>query len=338
MKKKKIGIITLYGLFNYGNRLQNYAVQKILEEKGYSVETLYINEDSVKTKTRNLVAYISKNILSKVSNRYNFASNRFLSFYKFTKNNIKTININGKNKVLVNKLKLQYDYFVVGSDQVWNPTEASFGVSSIPNNMIDSYKNWLSEMNHISVRENAGKNIVNSLIDKKVDVLIDPTMMMDKEDWIKVSSRGNYKIPKQYILAYFLGDIDKKRKDKLDNIAQKNNLEIINLLDRKSIYYTSGPAEFIDLVNNASLVCTDSFHAVSFSIIFRKPFIVFNRESKGTDMSSRLDSILELFDLKSRYEVNINTESIFKCDFNNSQRVIINEREKFNAFLKMAID
>src|SRR5699024_2148598 len=116
--KKKVGIITLYGLFNFGNRLQNYATQKIFENLGYEVKSL-IREDFIESESfkNNLKCYLL--IIFRRGYYQQFKNNKIRkdNFKKFQKLIFST---NIKKESLL-KLKDEYDYFAVGSDQVWNP-------------------------------------------------------------------------------------------------------------------------------------------------------------------------------------------------------------------------
>lgn len=169
---RKIGIVTLLGNYNYGNRLQNYAVEKMVEELGYVPVTLRYE----KKQERKLVASQIKNFLKYFvafcPGIYGNCSRRYLNFKRFNHKFLHIIKI--KDLFEINE---KYDAFFVGSDQVWNPNEisdlmflkfaepnkrfsiaASFGTSILPDNLEEIYKEGLENMNAISVREQMGKN------------------------------------------------------------------------------------------------------------------------------------------------------------------------------------
>src|SRR5699024_7280148 len=259
-----------------------------------------------------------------------------------------------------NDLPDRYDFFVTGSDKVWNPNyrkgspidfltfaspekriayAPSFGISEIPKEYIGNYKSWLSEMAHLSVREEAGARIIKDLTGRDGTVVLDPTMMLTKEKWLSISKVASNKPVKKYLLTYFIGHISKERMTLLNNIARKNDLEIVHLAqvkDKKA--YLSGPSEFIDYINSASIFCTDSFHGAVFSILLDTPFIIFNREGTSPSMNSRIDTLLKTFKLESRSAENIETnEQIFDVDYSHTVPILEKERKKAWDYLENAL-
>lgn len=352
---KKIGILTINDNGNYGNRLQNYAVQHVLEEKGFDVNTIS------NQKNNHSVIFMFKNLIKLLMP--NNKGNRYRNFVKFNKN-IKYSKIHIDEDHISTKLNELYDCFFSGSDQVWNPTfgrmsdidfltfadenkrfsfSASFGVTKIPEEKKEYYKDRLEKFKCISVREDAGKKIVEDLTGRKdVVVLIDPTMLLSSEEWDKLS-----KMPKQieklkikkYILNYFLGDLSDKRYKEIEKIAQENGCEIINLLDKNSPFYSSGPSEFLWLEKNAFLICTDSFHSSVFAIIYNRPFIIFDREGQEQNMNSRLETLISKFHLKDRKynEKNI-THNNLNHDYSDAYKILKKEKDKSNAFLRNVLN
>lgn len=348
---KKIGIITINDFNNYGNRLQCYAVQHYLENMGYSVENIY-NEYNTSGFIANCVKRIARQFRD-FSNRKTIAirSHNFTEFnkhIKFSKDYI----INGKfNKDLNEK----YDYFITGSDQVWNPCDsgrseidfltfasaekkisfsASMGVAKLPDDTIEKYKRYLKDYKRISVREEAAKKIVINLTDRKdVEVLVDPTMLLLAEDWEKISQKPNISYHSKYILTYFLGGI-RERERVIKSIADKYSCEIIDVYDKNGIFYTCGPQHFLDLERNAFLICTDSFHSAVFSFLFNRPFIVFNRENAKMNMNSRMETFLSKFGLQqSKYIDSRDVDDYLNWDYTEGYKILEQEREKARHFL-----
>ena len=181
-----------------------------------------------------------------------------------------------------------FDYYLCGSDQVWNPLyhkpsyfatfaakekrvsyAASFGISALPEQYACKYKDYLNDMQHISVREQTGAEIVQQLTGKDAISLVDPTLMLDKNNWKSISKKPKFNIESKYLLTYFLGTISEETDSYIKKIAEENHLQIISLhkFAKNDYWYYTGPSEFIWLIENASLVCTDSFHASVFSVI-----------------------------------------------------------------------
>lgn len=348
----KAGIVTINDNDNYGNRLQNYALYKILENNNFDVTTI-VNEPFSNTKKLYLLR-ILKNINYKGT--YSDNKKRSQNFKEFN-NNIK---FSSKKITAYSKLK-EYDYVITGSDQVWNPGfgrlrdvdlltivpgnkriafSASFGVNSIPDKIKPRVAKELNKFKAISVREDRGKEIVEELTGRKdVEVLVDPTMLLTSEEWDKVSKKPKMLKTDKYILNYFLGELSEERKKEIQRVAQENNCEIINILDKNSPFYECGPSEFIYLEKHAFLICTDSFHSSVFAILYNRPFIVFDREQKNVaNMNSRLETLLNKFKLENRkYKDKITKENL-NHDYTEAYKILEKERIKADKFLRKALD
>ena len=346
------GIITINDNNNYGNRLQNYAVQSVLKKISNSVTT--IRNDAFSNTKKLYLLRILKNRNNKGT--YNSNLNRADNFTKFNKN----IKFSEKKVTAYSKLK-DYDYVITGSDQVWNPTfgrlrdvdllaivpgnkriafSASFGVNDIPDKLKPKVAKELSKFKVISVREDRGKEIVEELTGRKdVEVLVDPTMLLTAEEWDKVSKKPKMLKTDKYILNYFLGDLSDERRKEIDRVAKENNCEVINILDKNSPFYECGPSEFLYLEKNAFLICTDSFHSCVFAILYNTPFLVFDREQKNlVSMNSRLDTLLSKFKLENRKCNGKITKKDLTCNYKEAYKILDKERIKADKFLRKALD
>ena len=356
--KKKICIVSIFGNYNFGNKLQNYALQKKCNEYGYITEILKISDmRNVRIKNVSIFklvveikAFLSERIMKKW-----YRNKNFYDFEKKYLNNSKYYSFSTLNNKRLND---KYDYFIVGSDQVWNPNfgvkgdltflefstkpriafSASFGVKNIPEEIKEKYKKGIKALSYVSVREEEGKKIIKNLTNRDdVEVLIDPTMMLDKEKWQKISKKPNNLGNEKYILNYFLGNLSCERKNKINELAKKYGYRVINILDENDPFYNSGPSEFIYLEEHAELICTDSFHSCVFGIILNTPFIVFEREDKEEKMNSRIETLLAKFNLEERmYNGQLN-ESHLICDYSNTYKILKNERNKAEEFLKKSL-
>lgn len=362
---RRIGIITLIDNNNYGNRLQNYAVQAILKKNDNDVETI-LNRVDLKTKqilkTRNKFIKIIKKVRSKIESIIykKKISSRKKFFLEFNKKYIKsTENYITANSIPKNLNEL-YDIFVTGSDQVWNPNfkrltklellgfaepkkrisfAASFAVNEISEEKKVLLREYLKDFKSISVREEKAKEIIEKNIKRTdVEVLVDPTMLLTPEEWDKVSKKPEQLNFDKYILCYFLGELSEHRKKEIARVAKENNCKIINILDKKDLFYETGPSEFLYLEKNAFLICTDSFHSSVFAILYNRPFVVFDREDSSVKMKSRLDTLLQKFKLVDRwYKGEIKKEQL-KTDYTKAYEILEKEREKSMNFLKRALD
>lgn len=367
----KIAIITINDNDNYGNRLQNYALQQYLsnEIKIEKVDTIWYDPEytcksqidifSWKTWIKYLINW--KNIKAYLKKSYLKDNIRMYNIGKFT-NRIST-KFDFKIK---DNLGAVYDYFIVGSDQVWNPYSwarkevdyenirflkfaskekriayaASIAIPEIPKDKEKFFKDSLNEMKAISMREKAGAELIKKLTGREVSVVVDPTILLSKEEWQKIELKPEWYSGEKYILTYFLGNPSLV----IENIAKKNNWKIYNLMDKDNFdLYTSRVEEFVYLINHAQLVATDSFHASVFSILMNTPFLVINRRQKGmADMTSRIDTLLELFGYQDRYIVNgkcdLSDKEILNMDFDNVKVIQEREIKRSTAYMKEALN
>ncbi len=374
----KVAIFTLNGYFNYGNRLQNYATQEVLKSLGLKAETVVVKNKPLPITRRLTVTRISylmnmklkealKRIHFKVwtninKNKVRILENSRTEIFKiFTSDHILETDYCISDNNIPNDLSDRYDYFITGSDQVWNPSyiyglsiyfltfadkhkriafSPSFGVSVIEPKYKKNYKEWISGMHKLSVREDTGAKIIKDLTGREAPVLVDPTLMLTKDEWMSISKKATNKPSSNYLLTYFLGGIPENHKKQINDLAKKNRLKVINLGDiREKEAYTAGPSEFIDYVDGCSIFCTDSFHGAIFSILMEKPFIIYERMGSSFSMFSRLNTLLDKFDLNSRRAEKINTsEEAFNIDFSHIPPILEAERNKALDYLKNALD
>lgn len=305
----KIAILTFTENTNIGQRLQNYALQHVLESKGHHVETIKQEYpfNKFKRAIRNTINIMKEPIRS--INKY-FRKNKFDDF------NRKNIHF-FRSKIPFyqedNWLANEFDAFVVGSDQVWSPVSPDVGpnyfltfarknqrmtyapslsVDSISDEKAKEYKNYLMGFSNISVREDKGADIIEGIIGKRPTVVLDPTLLLEKKEWDEIKEPYK-KIPKNsYILAMFLGS---SQSFKLSKFAKDNNLDIFEINKDTVI----SPSEFISLVESARLVLTDSYHVTIFSIIYEIPFISFPRIG-ASEMNSRFKTLYRLLEIQNR--------------------------------------
>lgn len=349
---EKIGILTIIDNDNYGNRLQNYAVQTIINKLNMDCETI-LNDSYSNCKNFYLLRMIKYTIFKRTYSTNKEREINFGLFNEHIKFSEKKVNPFSNNK--------EYKYVIAGSDQIWNPYigrlrevdllnflepkkrisfSASFGVDSIPTSKIKYTSKMLKTFKAISVREYSGRKIVEKLTDRNdVEVLIDPTMLLTDAEWNKISKKPKMLKSKKYILCYFLGALSDNRKKEIERVSIENNCEIINILDKTSIYYECGPSEFLWLEKNAFLICTDSFHSSVFAIIYNRPFIIFDREGNNSNMGSRLDTLINKFKLKNRRYNNINiSKENLKHDYTDAYKVLKKEKDRSINFLKKSLD
>ena len=302
----------------------------------------------------------SKNIIKEKEKYKNELEKRDIKFRKFQKENYNYSDIRYESiSQLVNNPP-KYDAFICGSDQIWNPFfcdmddnyfltfapkgkrisyAPSFGVSSIPFYARKKYINNLKGIDYLSVRELTGAKIIEKLIHRKAQLVIDPTFLVDKKQWELLSNKSDLKTPKKYILTYFIG-IDKYIQDYILEIKKQfKNIEIINLVFDKTTY---GPYDFLKLIKNASFVFTNSFHGVAFCINMNVPFAVGKtlKDTSEDSAFSRIDDLLSNLDLQSRICNNKNNinDNLLTLDFNSVNQKLEKLVSESKHFLNDSIE
>lgn len=323
---KKIGIITIYDLNNFGNRLQNYALQEFLEQNDFDVVS-FKNRPGTNKMPPNWHSYIIQCVISFLKLRsiheFYLFRKRGLRYKKFVEFNKRFIKSSKKYITFYNAkmMSKNFDYFVVGSDQVWNPKlnrlsyidllsffkssgriaiSPSIGTSNVQGYVdLHLIKKELEKFKFLSTREEQGSKVLNEILGRNiVKTLVDPTLLLNVEKWNKLEQTSTIVFKKKYVLLYFLRRHDQKEIKQIMRFAKVNNLTIVNLMDKGSKYYNFGPNDFLHSIKNAEYVFTDSFHGTVFSIIFKKKFLVFKRKDKD-DMYFRITNLLNLLDIKN---------------------------------------
>lgn len=353
---KRAAIITIYPPEpNYGNKLQNYASMSILRELGLVPETII-------TEPQPLLSKMKLNIVLNAISGYKLRGKkaqlqwkRRISFAEFSNQYLKPSYVVLNDELSHNS----YDFYFVGSDQVWNPRwygsyekkkelfllsfanpsqmicmAPSFGVDHLPVQWEGWFREKLARFNNISVREQAGADIIYELTGKKAEVVIDPTMMLDVDDWNKISkSPHKLDTTKPYILTYFLGKKGDLVEKTINDLKFEYCLNIYHLNEiANENLYSIGPSEFIYMISHASIVLTDSFHASVFSFLYERPFLVFPRDGK-TDMMSRIDTLLERFDLRRKYVFSGLSNDVLEHDYSKGKAQLEIERKRARSFL-----
>ncbi len=346
----KVGIVTINSQ-NMGNRLQNYAVQESLKKLGFQVETInnaYCGREVTTFKHTLKICVLGRTL------PFLFRKRRE-GFYRFNQKHIQMAEGEWEYNKAPSGVCDRFDYFVCGSDQVWNPSfdfisdneyltfarpeqkiayAASFGVSEMSKEQLKNLGEKIGDYRAISVREDAGAELVKKASGKDAKVLLDPTMMLSKEDWLSIAEKPKFMPEKKYILTYFLGQKLSETKQKLMELARENDYKIIDLWDiNKKKYFLTTPEEFVYLIANCSLMCTDSFHGSVFSILTGVPFLVQTRKDNAKNMNSRLETLLDKMQLTSRLmKADMTERDIFEIDYTRTYEIISEERKRTEEF------
>jgi hypothetical protein len=259
-----------------------------------------------------------------------------------------------------------FDVLISGSDQIWNPRCISPSLKFLSEYFLDfgnesqrkisyasscgSYefsskellvlKEYLEKYQYLGVRELKTSVMLTDLLDTEVQHVVDPTLLLTKEDWLIKLGDNNFR-KEEYILVYVI-----KKTELLKNTIKyiKSALDLKVILVEQGLYFDNiidehirdaGPEDFISLINNAKYIITDSFHGTTFSVIFNKPFV---SVSPGANVN-RISSLLEKIGLKDRIIHNSNNinELILDCDFKLANKALNEERIKSKNYLTKAL-
>ena len=370
---RKVGIVTLHGYHNYGNKLQNYAMHKVLSDFGFTTDTLILHKQlhffsTIQNRFKMIFRQSPSKSIEIVIKRFKpkryskedekLVNSRTDIFKQFSKDYLseKFLKLDIDNVAKINK---EYNYFVTGSDQVWNPVyisnmekyfltfadkskrveyAPSFSCPKLPKSHEKKYRKWLREMSRVSVRETEGAEIIRELTGINAPVLVDPTLLLSKKQWLSIANKASNRPEQGYILTYFLGETSSDTEQYIQNLAQEKNTKIIRLGDiHDKESYITGPREFIDYINNAAVLLTDSFHGVVFSILLETPFLVYERKTNIPTMYSRIETLLDRFDLRHREARNV-VQDIFDIDFGHTYEILEFEKEKSLNYLRDALN
>lgn len=364
----KIGILTYHVSNNYGAVLQAYALYKAISLLNSEVEIIdYRNKkmQGVLTASYSFKGKSGKELIKhivtlpvKIRER-----NRFT---QFESDNMKLSKESYVDTESLIAKESDYDRIICGSDQVWNMDingndtnyflafcnrsekkaayAPSFGKES--NNLDEDekihFKELLSQFGFLSVRELQGQNIIQELINITPPVVLDPTMLLSKEQWHEFIG-GKAISSSPYILVYTLGEsnVDKFALD----LSKKTGIRILKIRGSLKDIFNSriysvrgiGPSEWINLFLNATYVCTNSFHGIAFSINFNRTFFTELRLPPSR-INSRLENILDLFDLRSQLIIDGKNNNVnIPIDWEKVNRKLEEERVKSLNYLRSIV-
>ena len=373
--KKKVGIITMHKVVNYGSALQAYALQRKIDDLGFEsflIDYTYPNEYLLSERTIKLsIRKIIKVICVRLFFFLFYKKKKQLQlFNQFWKNNFQLTEIY-RNKKEIFDNPPDFDVYVTGSDQVWNPVHmkgdptffcdfvkngnkrisyaASFSSGDIDINYKLAYREYLNKYAFISVRENKGVDVVNNLIRKDAICVCDPTLLLTKDEYSHLSNQSTLNIDKPYILAYILNynfNPYPTIQEVIDKIKRKTKLPVVYLLcntlnatfkPNSKIISAAGPNEFLWLFQHASYIVTSSFHGVAFSLIFEKQFYAV---TENTSKDGRIRSLLEETGTGTRMILtgdDVDSLSVDELDYSLVRDKLENYRNKSIEFLQKSL-
>ena len=257
----------------------------------------------------------------------------------------------------------KYSYVFIGSDQVWNPAitvgldhayignikekgncrlvayGASFGKDSLPSQYYADFKKAVNKnFFGISMREKSAVPFVKRCFRGNVTDVLDPTLLLESEDWKKIGKKPKQKnyilfIYTEYnaLMVQYLHKLSAELKKKVIQVTvpwpgqgkKWINLEI-----------EGGPSEFIGFIQNADCIVTNSFHGMVFSVLMEKKFLVFGH----SDRNARIENFMEKVDLKSRLvekgRMCTKEEMMQDIEWMHVRKLVEKEREHSTEFIK----
>lgn len=349
----KVGIITLGGRFNYGNRLQNYATEYIWKTLGYEPTSLYLG---VRPNAIRAMKKVFRVIMRKTepNPEAGMRKHRLAAFDRFDRN------MNNRFlKSIDPECIREFRFFSVGSDQTWNPSQfaynedwffldfakpqqrialaPSIGLDSLTPKQARAVSRGVSNFARVSIRENRGAELIKKYVGVDAAVICDPTLVLPAESWRAVADE--HCTPNgPYVFTYLLGGEGSEASDVLNQVTDRGRIPVVPLSDRqKPNEPDAGPAEFIDLIDHASHVVTDSFHAAVFSTILHTPLTIVHREG-GASMFSRLEQLSQMLGIEEKVYGSPSFDLSLASDYEGVPETIEYEREKFMNYLEGCLD
>lgn len=363
----KVAVVTLHRVYNYGSVLQAYATQQVLEKLGHEVRIVdYITEQ--RTKWR-LLCSPSQKEHSRGMGTLAYRIARFfsicikeLTFGTFVR---KRLHLTSKYISVEDLAKNppEADVYITGSDQTWNsdynegvdrgffldfiPKEAkriafaaSFGKTEIDEQEAETIRELIKPYSAISVRESSALEILARIDRTDAIQLVDPTLLIKKEEWMTLASKRLVKEP--YLVLMLLYNEDNHATEYAREIADEKGLKLVKIswehrkprqVDKLFTHRT--PSDFLSLLWYADFVVTNSFHGLAFSINFEKQFLVVPRE----EYNSRLASLLQMLGLTNRM---VSSKESLRCvsqeiQYEQVRKTLANERNKAFDFLRNSL-
>lgn len=324
----RVGTLTFHNTINYGAQLQAFALQHVIRKAGYEAEVIDYRNRAVSSRETPAIPSIiqfakhPRSSLKKVST-YHDIQKRKKEFERFADSSMDI----GPCLVTAEDIASRYDTIIVGSDQVWNPLctggdmmyflaaeslglakkiayAASFGSDSFPDVYRRECGEAIKQFNAISVRENAGEQIVRDIASREALLVADPTLLLTGDEWRRIAAPVKHTAP--YLFAYMVGE----RKNTLEyarEVSRNNNLDLIAIdcyyrgrrLPEGEFWNSASIEEFLGLIAGAELVVTSSFHGLALSLAMEANVCyalnpgIFNR-------NSRLETLATMFGIENR--------------------------------------
>lgn len=365
---KKVSVITMHRIYNYGSVLQTYATQKIMENAGLQCEIVdYISPYRAK---KPLFLEYPPSLEGKKLKKFLYYIAKIPSFV------LKDITFGGFIKKHLKLSTKQYitnsdllddppkaDIYVTGSDQVWNSKYnhgvdgsyylnfvkkdapkiafvSSFGRNELSKEEQTAVSPMLQQYKSISVREDSAVEILSKMGIEST-CLVDPTLQINKDEWTKLASKKLVK--EKYLLLFLLYNEDNGATEYAIKTAKSKGLKLVKLsweLKKPKgidvLFTHRKPENFLSLFANAEFVVTNSFHGVAFSINLNRQFAFVPRK----EFNGRIESLLRLTGLENRKVLHLNNIDLInqKINYDDVNSILGYERERAKKYLVSVIE
>ena len=344
---KKIGIITFHKSHNNGSMLQALALQYVLEER-YAF-TVHIIDYSNSRQKSMYAPYPAPTTVKKcikfflLLQKLPLLQKAYNSFETFAKHYFHLTELSFDEKSDLSVLENTYDAFIAGSDQIWNircgdaddayflnfvknKPKFAYAVSFGANNPfeIEKYKFYINDFKSISVRENNAQKWIFEATNLEVPVCLDPTMLLNWQEWENVVHVRDTPIIQGNYIFYYCFNIKEHIQIFLHHTAKKYSMPVY-FLDPKEwcikmcwrhkirLVCDFGPDVYMNIVKNATLFLTTSFHGTAFATIYRKNFWYINDKKNSSETDDRALTFLTQLKLLSRYKTIEELENTDLC-------------------------
>ena len=353
---KKVGILTFHDAHNYGAVLQAYALKKYIKDLGMDVSVINYHHSDIPDgfpKQRPFdESMVEEHKYSEED--HNSRWDKFDTFIKEL--------INNEDKVYTSEEeleKLNIDYWICGSDQIWNTDitrgfnrgffldfdttgtkityAVSMGIPKLEEHYEEKFSDAVNKIHHLGVREETLKEYVKGFTEKEVVKTVDPTLLLKQDDYNDLLVENQIK--DKYVLIYALGP-DERLTEIAKKKAEEKGLKIVELNDMKKKDYfceqvsNAGPEEFLTLIKNAEVIVTNSFHGTIFSAIFGKDFYTLTRLNRN----SRMENILDILGMRDRLLDKVeDLDKVKEQDYIKAYENLEKETKKSKEFLHRAL-
>lgn len=366
---KKIALVTWMGNGNYGTSLQSYALHKKLELLGYV--PFFLNYFKSPLGFKPHIKYILRFLgCSFLLQRKKKKGLKYDKLYTFQQKEYNQLLVETKRQYKA--LLRDVDVFLTGSDQIWNTYyhynpfyfldfvqgkkkvayASSIGAASVPEEYTSSVKKKLMQFNHIGVREESAVKVLTELTGRSDIVqVLDPTFLLTANEWRDMGNGAvfEFQLPSRYMLCYLIGNNERYVRE-VEDIKTRFGMDRIIIvpseenpdfmIDGAFVYKNAGPIEFVSLINNASVVCTDSFHASAISINLSKPFVEFLRfnDTNKASQNARIYDLLKHYHLEDRLYAQNKEGWLETIDYSSVQEILSEDRTKSLNYLVTSIE